>query len=85
MISPCVAFNNHKGSTKSYDYIRDHSESVTVSDYFQPSDEITVDYEPGTSEDVKHAGRLTLRLHKLDEDLRCPRSGQRFALRAEPP
>ncbi len=68
VISPCVAFNNHNGSTKSYDYIRGHSETVTVSDYFQPHDEITVDYDPGTSESVKMPDGSTLRLHKLDQD-----------------
>ena len=68
VISPCVAFNNHQGSTKSYEYVRDHSESVTVSDYFQPHDEITVDYDPGSSEDVKMPDGSTLRLHKLDGD-----------------
>ena len=36
VISPCVAFNNHSGSTKSYDYVRDHSENVVVTDYFEP-------------------------------------------------
>jgi 2-oxoglutarate ferredoxin oxidoreductase subunit beta len=67
VISPCVAFNNHQGSTKSYEYIRDHSQSVTVSDYFQPSEEITVDYDPGTSEAVKMPDGSLLRLHKIDE------------------
>jgi len=66
VISPCVAFNNHQGSTKSYEYVRDHSESVTVSDYFLPHDEITVDYDPGSSESVKMPDGSTLRLHKLD-------------------
>ncbi len=68
VISPCVAFNNHQGSTKSYAYIRDHSESVTLSDYFLPRQEITVDYEPGCSEDVTMPDGSTLRLCKLDED-----------------
>lgn len=67
VISPCVAFNNHNGSTKSYEYVRDHSESVTVSDFFMPSEEITVDYDPGTSEDVRMPDGSTLRLHKLDD------------------
>jgi 2-oxoglutarate ferredoxin oxidoreductase subunit beta len=67
VISPCVAFNNHNGSTKSYDYVRDHSETVTVSDFFLPQQEITVDYDPGTSEEVHMPDGSTLRLHKLDE------------------
>jgi 2-oxoglutarate ferredoxin oxidoreductase subunit beta len=67
VISPCVAFNNHNGSTKSYDYIRGHSESVVVADYMLPHEEITDDYEPGTSEDVHMPDGSTMRLHKLDE------------------
>jgi 2-oxoglutarate ferredoxin oxidoreductase subunit beta len=68
VISPCVAFNNHQGSTKSYDYIRAHSETVTVSDYFHTADEITVDYDPGTSELVTMPDGSVLNLHKLDDD-----------------
>jgi 2-oxoglutarate ferredoxin oxidoreductase subunit beta len=66
VISPCVAFNNHEGSTKSYDYVRAHSESVTVADYVVGSEEITVDYDPGTMEDVRMPDGSTLRLRKLD-------------------
>ena len=67
VISPCVAFNNHNGSTKSYEYTREHSESVTVSDFILPQQEITVDYEPGTSEIVKMPDGSMLQLLKLDE------------------
>lgn len=67
VISPCVAFNNHQGSTKSYEYVRDHSERVTVSDFFMPQEAITVDYEPGSAEDVNMPDGSTLRLRKLDE------------------
>jgi len=66
VISPCVAFNNHEGSTKSYDYVRAHSETVTVTDYVGPAQEITADYEPGTTEDVRMPDGSVLRLHKLD-------------------
>ena len=66
IISPCVAFNNHAGSTKSYDYIRGHSENVTVADYITDSDEITVDYDPGTMEDVNMPDGSILRLRKLE-------------------
>ena len=68
VISPCVAFNNHEGSTKSYDYVRAHSENVTVSDYVPAQAEITADYDPGTTEDVKMPDGSVLRLHKLDAD-----------------
>jgi 2-oxoglutarate ferredoxin oxidoreductase subunit beta len=67
VISPCVAFNNHNGSTKSYDYVRDHSGSVVVTDYHLPHEEITADYAPGTTEDVQMPDGSTLRLSKLDD------------------
>ncbi len=67
VISPCVAFNNHNGSTKSYDYVRDHSEGVVVADYHLPQEEITADYEPGATEDVHMPDGSVLRLRKLDD------------------
>ena len=36
VISPCVAFNNHAGSTKSYDYVREHNEAVSRIDFMTP-------------------------------------------------
>ena len=68
VISPCVAFNNHNGSTKSYQFIREHSGSVVDADLIAPQEEITADYAPGTVEDVAMPGGSTLRLHKLAED-----------------
>src|SRR5690348_3481752 len=52
-ISPCVAFNNHEGSTKSFDYVREHNEAVNRLDYISARDEITVDYAPGSIETVR--------------------------------
>jgi len=67
VISPCVAFNNHNGSTKSYEYIRGHSENVVLADYQPAHEEITADYEPGTTEDVNMPDGSILRLSKLDD------------------
>jgi 2-oxoglutarate/2-oxoacid ferredoxin oxidoreductase subunit beta len=67
VISPCVAFNNHQGSTKSYDYVRGHIESVTMADFIAPQQEITADYEPGTTEDVAMPDGSRMRLRKLDD------------------
>ena len=67
VISPCVAFNNHTGSTKSYEHVRAHSESVTMADYFLPQQEITADYAPGTMEDVRMPDGSVLRLRKIDD------------------
>jgi 2-oxoglutarate ferredoxin oxidoreductase subunit beta len=65
VISPCVAFNNHPGSTKSFDFVRAHNEAVNRLDYIDPREPITVDYEPGTvSEVTLHDGSM-LRLAKL--------------------
>lgn len=67
VISPCVAFNNHKGSTKSYEHVRDHMQNVVNADYIPEHEEITADYQPGTLEDVSMPDGSTLRLYKLDD------------------
>ena len=68
VISPCVAFNNHAGSTKSYDYVREHNEAVSRIDFITTRDEITTQYEPGAMVDVEqHDGKI-LRLRKLMAD-----------------
>ena len=61
--SPCVAFNNHDGSTKSFDYVREHNEAVNRLDFITGRAPITVDYAPGTVQVVEqHDGsRLVLR------------------------
>jgi 2-oxoglutarate ferredoxin oxidoreductase subunit beta len=65
VISPCVAFNNHPGSTKSFDFVRAHNEAVNRLDYMDAREPITVDYAPGTvSEVTLHDGSM-LRLAKL--------------------
>ena len=67
-ISPCVAFNNHPGSTKSFDYLREHNEAVNRLDVILGRDEITVDYAPGTVEEVEQHDGSILRLRKLAAD-----------------
>src|ERR687884_2113135 len=52
VISPCVAFNNHPGSTKSFDYVREHNEAVNRLDFMTRRSPITVSYEPGSVESV---------------------------------
>ncbi len=68
VISPCVAFNNHNGSTKSYDYVRGHAHPVVGVDYVAEAEEITADYAPGTTENVSMPDGSTLRLRKLDDN-----------------
>ena len=53
VISPCVAFNNRAGSTKSFDFVREHNEAVNRLDYMTSRMPIEVEYEPGTVEVVE--------------------------------
>ena len=68
VISPCVTFNNHAGSTKSYDYVREHNEAVNRVDFILPRDKIEASYPPGSLRRVvQHDGSI-LHLRKLDVD-----------------
>jgi 2-oxoglutarate ferredoxin oxidoreductase subunit beta len=68
VISPCVAFNNHAGSTKSYDYIREHNEAVNRLDFWPSREAITADYPDGSViEVVQHDGSV-IKLRKLEAD-----------------
>jgi len=67
-ISPCVAFNNHEGSTKSFDYVREHNASLNYLDVITGREEISVDYAPGTVEMVTQHDGSSLRLRKLATD-----------------
>jgi 2-oxoglutarate ferredoxin oxidoreductase subunit beta len=68
VISPCVAFNNHEGSTKSYDYVREHNEAVNRVDFIPLHEEITAQYAPGTVTEVRQHDGTVLRLRKLATD-----------------
>ena len=68
IISPCVTFNNHAGSTKSFDFVRDHNEAVNKLDFVPHAEEITADYAPGTTAMVRQHDGSMLRLAKLHED-----------------
>jgi len=67
VISPCVAFNNHAGSTKSYDYVRAHNEAVNRLDFMPRRDAITAMYAPGEVIEVTQHDGSVLRLRKLAE------------------
>jgi len=68
VISPCVTFNNNKGSTKSYEFVREHISATASLDYVPEEKEITVEYEEGTSKQVSlHDGSSVL-LRKLNPD-----------------
>ena len=65
VVSPCVAFNNHAGSTKSYDYVREHNEAVNRIDFIQTRREITAEYDPGATVDIEQHDGTWLRLRKV--------------------
>jgi 2-oxoglutarate ferredoxin oxidoreductase subunit beta len=68
VLSPCVTFNNHAGSTKSYDYVREHNEAVNKVEVVLPRDAIETSYAPGSLRRVvQHDGSMLL-LRKLGED-----------------
>ena len=66
VISPCVAFNNHVGSTKSFDYVREHN-SGEPRGCDQSRAPIAPDYKPGELKVVQHDGSI-LRLRKIEDD-----------------
>jgi len=66
VISPCVAFNNHPGSTKSYDYVREHNDAVNRMDVIEPRAPITVDFAEGEVVHVRQHDGSILRLKKLE-------------------
>lgn len=68
VISPCVAFNNHAGSTKSYDYVRAHNEAVNRLDFITGRPEITADYAPGSVREVTQHDGSVIHLRKLTEE-----------------
>jgi 2-oxoglutarate ferredoxin oxidoreductase subunit beta len=68
VLSPCVAFNNHAGSTKSFDYVRAHNEAVNRLDMMPPRDEITADYGPGEMVEIPQHDGSILRMRKLAPD-----------------
>src|SRR6202795_637622 len=49
VVSPCVTFNDHEGSTKSYKYMKEHEEPLQTLDFVPVFQEINVDYDPGTT------------------------------------
>ncbi len=65
IVSPCVAFNNHSGSTKSYDYVRAHNEAVNRIDIIQSHDEITADYAASATTDIEQPDGSVIRLRKV--------------------
>ena len=68
VISPCVTFNDHEGSTKSYKFMQEHDEPINELGFVSSFDDIEVEYDPGTTLDVKMHDGSHLRLRKIKED-----------------
>jgi 2-oxoglutarate ferredoxin oxidoreductase subunit beta len=68
VVSPCVTFNDHEASTKSYRYTREQNRPVVIADFVAPAEEITAEYEGGSAHDVAmHDGSL-VRFRKVPEE-----------------
>ena len=67
VISPCVTFNDHEGSTKSYAYVKDHDDPVEEVSFVPYFEDIAVDYEPGSTQEVTMHDGSKLYLKKLEE------------------
>jgi 2-oxoglutarate ferredoxin oxidoreductase subunit beta len=68
VISPCVTFNDHEGSTKSYSYVKDHEEMLGDVSFVPFFEDIAVEYEPGTTKEVTMHDGSRLLLSKLPTD-----------------
>jgi 2-oxoglutarate/2-oxoacid ferredoxin oxidoreductase subunit beta len=68
VISPCVTFNDHEGSTKSYAYTREKNVEVVQADFVPPTQAITTEYDAGAVRNVMLHDGSWVRLHKVAED-----------------
>jgi len=68
VISPCVTFNNHEGSTKGYTYAKEHDELLHQIGFVQSYEQIEIEYEPGTVREVEMPDGSRILLKKLEED-----------------
>jgi 2-oxoglutarate/2-oxoacid ferredoxin oxidoreductase subunit beta len=68
VISPCVTFNDHEGSTKSYAYTREHNVEVVHADFVAPAEAISADYDAGSVRSVQMHDGSWVRLRKVAED-----------------
>ncbi len=68
VVSPCVTFNDHEGSTKSYKYMKDHEEPLQDISFIPAFEEINVEYDSGTTVQVTMHDGSRLQLHKIEED-----------------
>ena len=77
VISPCVTFNDHEGSTKSYAYAKEHDDPLEEVSFVPFFEDISVDYDPGTTQEVKMHDGSRLLLKKLMSPTTQPTSSRR--------
>ena len=68
VVSPCVTFNDHDGSTKSYTYVKDHEEVLHELDFVPFFQDIAVEIPEGEVRDVELHDGSHLRIRKVDRD-----------------
>jgi len=68
VLSPCVTFNDHEGSTKSYAYVKDHDEPVGEVSFVPFFEDISIEYDPGTTKEVQMHDGSRLYLKKVSDD-----------------
>jgi len=68
VISPCVTFNDHEGSTKSYAHTREFYHHVVEADYIPPAAEIKTSYEQGAAMAVELHDGSKIVLRKIDNE-----------------
>jgi 2-oxoglutarate ferredoxin oxidoreductase subunit beta len=78
VISPCVTFNDHVGSTKSYQFTREHYQEAVHADYIPARQEITATYAEGELLPVQMHDGSQLLLRKLDQDYDPTHRGKAF-------
>jgi 2-oxoglutarate ferredoxin oxidoreductase subunit beta len=83
VISPCVTFNDHEGSTKSYAYVKEHEETLEEVSFVPFFEDISVDYDPGTTTDITMHDGSHLLLKKLEQDYDPTNKGEALRLLTE--
>jgi len=83
VISPCVTFNDHEGSTKSYSYVKDHESPIEDVSFVPFFDDITVDYDPGTTTEITMHDGSRLLLKKLNNDYNPTNKGEALRVLTE--
>src|SRR5512145_182373 len=68
VLSPCVTFNDHDGSTKSYAYVKDHDDPLEEVSFVPFFEDIAVDYPAGSTQEVTMHDGSKLYLKKLEEE-----------------